>query len=201
MDVFFVSERHAILAGGVKVMGISTMQSRAHLLPRGVWLTPKSSFLRGTKGVSSLQSMAMSHAASSSAAVRSKPLRPKRSAKPHRLLQRKVKKTVSAVRRGQAAHTAAQGRALEKTKEQSQFLLKAGEILSSSLDYQTTLKNIADLVVPRLAEWCTIDLKGEDGVIRQLAIAHADPRMVRAAKELNRKYPTDNDEETGNFLG
>ncbi|MDQ1709815.1 MAG: hypothetical protein QOG49_1200, partial [Frankiaceae bacterium] len=38
------------------------------------------------------------------------------------------------------------------------FLAAAGELLAETLDYDETLERVADLVVSRLADWCTIDL-------------------------------------------
>ena len=36
-------------------------------------------------------------------------------------------------------------------------------LLASSLDYETTLANVAQLVVPQFADWCAVDVVGEDG--------------------------------------
>jgi len=77
-----------------------------------------------------------------------------------------------------------------------QFLSESGKILSSSLGYKTTLKNIAMLAVPHIADWCTVDIKTEKG-IEQLAVAHVDPNKVKWAKELNKKDPPDPNAQTG----
>jgi signal transduction histidine kinase len=78
-----------------------------------------------------------------------------------------------------------------RKEEQYHFLAKAGELLASSLDYEKTLKSIANLIVPDLADWCTVHIQEEDGTIRQLALAHGDPAMMRYAEELNVRYPSD----------
>ena len=52
------------------------------------------------------------------------------------------------------------------------YLAETSELLASSLDYQATLANLARLVVPRLADWCAIDMLEEDGSITQLAVTH-----------------------------
>ena len=39
-----------------------------------------------------------------------------------------------------------------------QFLSDASLALASSLDYKTTIQRIADLAVPRIADWCAVDL-------------------------------------------
>ena len=101
------------------------------------------------------------------------------------LLDRTVEFSATQAQRGHS------GFLLGSEGEKIQFLLKASEILSSSLDYETTLKSVADLVVPRLAEWCTVHLQEKDGSIERVALAHADPKMIVFAEELNKRYPSD----------
>src|ERR1043165_2694319 len=55
------------------------------------------------------------------------------------------------------------------------FLTKASGVLSSSLDYETTLAQIARLIVSDLGDWCTIDVVEDDGEIRRLLVEHRDP--------------------------
>ena len=76
------------------------------------------------------------------------------------------------------------------------FLSEASKILAASLDYQTTLANIAHLAVPHIADWCTIDMRTEHG-IQQLALAHVDPEKIQWAQELNQKNPPDPNARTG----
>ena len=76
------------------------------------------------------------------------------------------------------------------------FLTEASEELSSSLDYHTTLRNVAWLGVPEFADWCSVQLL-EDGGLRTLAVAHVDPEKVAFAEELQRRYPPDPDAPTG----
>jgi len=70
-----------------------------------------------------------------------------------------------------------------------QFLSDASKVLSSSLDYKTTLQTIARLAVSQIADWCAIDMLAEDGSIEQLVVAHVDPQKVQWAWELRKKYP------------
>ena len=58
--------------------------------------------------------------------------------------------------------------------ERTAFLADAGKALAGSLDYSSTLKTLASLAVPLVADWCAIDVL-EDGTLRRLAVAHADP--------------------------
>jgi PAS domain S-box-containing protein len=77
----------------------------------------------------------------------------------------------------------------ETARERLAFLLRASELLAASLDYEQTLAQVARLVVPRLADWASIQVLDDDGTLRQLAIAHVDPAKVAMAEELNRRYP------------
>ncbi len=51
----------------------------------------------------------------------------------------------------------------------------AGRALASSLDYEATLQRVAWIAVPRLADWCFVDLIDAQGILRRVAVAHADP--------------------------
>src|SRR3712207_7084504 len=60
----------------------------------------------------------------------------------------------------------------------------------STLFPYTTLfrsRTIAELAVPHLADWCAVDVLGEDGAIRRLAVAHVDPEKVAWAHELHER--------------
>jgi serine phosphatase RsbU (regulator of sigma subunit)/PAS domain-containing protein len=78
----------------------------------------------------------------------------------------------------------------EATEAQT-FLSEAGRILSSSLDYDTTITNVARLAVPRIGDWCAVDLLEEDGTTRPVVVAHVDPAKVEWAIEMREKYPPD----------
>ena len=49
-------------------------------------------------------------------------------------------------------------RASKKRTKTTVLISRAGQILNSSLEFDTTLSQIAKIVVPRLADWCTIDV-------------------------------------------
>jgi len=75
------------------------------------------------------------------------------------------------------------------------FLARANELFASSLDYRETLKNVTFLAVPRIADWCAVDMVAAPGeqLRSRLAIAHADPAKIELAEEFSRKYPPDPD--------
>jgi signal transduction histidine kinase/PAS domain-containing protein len=76
------------------------------------------------------------------------------------------------------------------------LLARAGAALAGSLDQAETLSAVAAVVVPELADWCSVDMV-EDGEIRQLAVAHADPERVKWAREIRLRYPPDANEPIG----
>jgi PAS domain S-box-containing protein len=82
-------------------------------------------------------------------------------------------------------------------EENLRFLAEASKVLGSSLDYRTTLASVAQLGVPEIADWCTVDMLAEDGSIEQLALAHIDPEKVQWARELNKANPPDPNAPTG----
>ena len=54
------------------------------------------------------------------------------------------------------------------------LLARAGQELSTSLDYQATLKKVTALIVPILADDCLIFLRSENGDPHLVARAHTD---------------------------
>jgi PAS domain S-box-containing protein len=74
--------------------------------------------------------------------------------------------------------------------QRAAFLSEASGILAADLDYEARLTALSRLVVPVLADWCVVDLLGEDGVLHRLAAVHADPSLQPVADELLRRYPS-----------
>ena len=74
----------------------------------------------------------------------------------------------------------------KRAEENLKFLTSATAQFSASLNYRTTLATIANMVVPKIADWCSIELIDGDH-LQQVAIAHKDPEKVQWAKELRAK--------------
>ncbi len=68
------------------------------------------------------------------------------------------------------------------------FMAEASSVLASSMDYGETLRQIARLAVPQIADWCAVDVLGERGEIERVAVHHADPSRLELAAELDRDY-------------
>jgi PAS domain S-box-containing protein len=77
------------------------------------------------------------------------------------------------------------------------FMAEASRVLASSMDYADTLQRIARLAVPQIADWCAVDLLGEDGQIERVAVHHADPSRLALAEALDRDYRPALDEPLG----
>ena len=85
-----------------------------------------------------------------------------------------------------------------KRAELAQRLLAdVGEVLASSLDYERTLQQVAEMAVPELADWCGVSMPDGRGLIRQVAVAHVDPEKIALAREFGARYPQRDDEPTG----
>ena len=85
-----------------------------------------------------------------------------------------------------------------KRSELAQRVLsRTGEVLASSLDYEQTLKEVAGLAVPELADWCGVSMPDRQGIIRQVAVVHSDPAKVELARDLGRRYPSHISDEGG----
>src|SRR5262249_57839761 len=74
-------------------------------------------------------------------------------------------------------------------EEDVALLAEAGHILAATLEYDTTLANLATLVVPRLADWFIADLAEEDGSIRRVVVEAARAEKQLLLEELSRSYP------------
>ncbi|HZO60307.1 MAG TPA: PAS domain S-box protein [Solirubrobacterales bacterium] len=88
-------------------------------------------------------------------------------------------------------------RRAEELERRASFLVEIHTALDSSLDYEVVLRRLARITVPRIADWCAIHMKGDDGAPRRLAVAHNDPKRERFAWDLEDRYPTNPDDTTG----
>jgi serine phosphatase RsbU (regulator of sigma subunit)/PAS domain-containing protein len=86
---------------------------------------------------------------------------------------------------------------LEAERRRSDALADAAALLAGSLDFEATLKVLARLAVPRLADWCFVELLRDDGSIDRVAIEAADPEVLARAGEYDRRYPLDPDSPVG----
>jgi len=77
----------------------------------------------------------------------------------------------------------------KRAQQALQLLSEASAALAESLDYETTLATLAQMVVPGLADWCVVSTIEDDGrTLRYAAVAYADPAHAELAQQL-RKFP------------
>ena len=68
------------------------------------------------------------------------------------------------------------------------FLADASASLAELVDYQSTLNRIANLAVGGFADWCVVDLVGEDGRCERLGVTAAEADEVAAARDADRGF-------------
>jgi PAS domain S-box-containing protein len=83
-----------------------------------------------------------------------------------------------------------------RREQREKYLAQATSALAESLDYTATLTTLAKLLVPGLADWCSIELLQGDE-LKPLVVAHADPEKVRYARQVGQRYPSRRDQPRG----
>lgn len=86
----------------------------------------------------------------------------------------------------------------KQAEERLRFLNEASLSLASSLDLEATLRGIAQSLVPRLADWCSITLPNAEGKLEAIEIAHASPERVQLVRDLGELYPEDPNDPNSN---
>ncbi len=72
---------------------------------------------------------------------------------------------------------------LKQAELTQRLLADAGRVLAGSLDYEETLRRVAWLAVPDLADWCMVDIFTDRGLER-VAVACADPARSEHAHRM-----------------
>jgi serine phosphatase RsbU (regulator of sigma subunit) len=65
--------------------------------------------------------------------------------------------------------------AMREANQRLQVLAEAGRILSGTLEIDQQVGELAELVVPDLADWCWLVVTDEQGRLHEMACAHRDP--------------------------
>ncbi|MCT7959907.1 PAS domain S-box protein [Laspinema sp. D1] len=85
----------------------------------------------------------------------------------------------------------------QQAEQRQYFLAEVSSVLASSLDYPTTLKSLANLVVPTIADYCVIYIVEDAGQIAGLAMAHTDPGKEALLRQMEQYYPLDLNHDDG----
>ena len=80
-------------------------------------------------------------------------------------------------------------RALGSALRRLGLLGRVGDLLDQPLRLKVALRQVADLVVEVLADWCVIDLI-EDAQARRGVVAHRDPALATVASAARRRTPS-----------
>ena len=81
-----------------------------------------------------------------------------------------------------------------RAEQAVRFLAESSAALAESLDYRTTLADVARLAVPFLGDWCTVDVVEADGRLAPVAAVHVDPAKQALLVQLRGDYPVVSDE-------
>ena len=73
--------------------------------------------------------------------------------------------------------------------ERRRTVANALGVLGSSLDYEWTLAALTRLMVPALADYCSVDLVEADGSFRRVSTAHVDAEKEQLVRALWTRYP------------
>src|SRR5207249_3572863 len=77
----------------------------------------------------------------------------------------------------------------ESVERRATILSESSAILSSSLDASTTLRTVAQLVVPRFADWCIVDLVTRAHALERVAVSAAGADSDALLAELRQYAP------------
>jgi PAS domain S-box-containing protein len=83
-----------------------------------------------------------------------------------------------------------------RREQHESYLARATAALAESLDYESTLSTLASLLVPGLGDWCSIHLR-QGNLAPCVAVSHVDPDKVQFAREVERRYPPDPQQQRG----
>jgi PAS domain S-box-containing protein len=79
----------------------------------------------------------------------------------------------------------------ENANSRVRLLAEASVALSVSLDFHVTLQRLASLVVPALADWCSITVHEADGRLARVAAVHHDSARKQVLDEFTREFEPD----------
>jgi signal transduction histidine kinase len=76
-------------------------------------------------------------------------------------------------------------RELTRTNEEKAFLLEAATALNRSLDYDARLHETTQLPVPRLADWCAVDIARDNGSLERKSVSYVDGLIDDTIRDLH----------------
>ena len=86
-----------------------------------------------------------------------------------------------------------------EARVRADFLARAGAILDASLDYEETLRSVAQIAIPEVADWCAVSVLDDAGVLQEVATAHVDDAQREIGAEIARRFPADPSADSGSY--
>jgi signal transduction histidine kinase/ActR/RegA family two-component response regulator len=86
--------------------------------------------------------------------------------------------------------TEARSAEIETAAARDRILAEASRVLAASLDLDTTLRDMTQVIVPALADWCTVRVIERDGRMRRVATTCADPSKAHLIERISELAPT-----------
>lgn len=86
---------------------------------------------------------------------------------------------------------------LDRAAARLAFLSEASRSLGALTHYESSFEALAKLLVPYLADWCTVSIIQSDGQIERVAVAHVDPEEEKLAKQMERRFRPEPDAPVG----
>jgi len=71
-----------------------------------------------------------------------------------------------------------------RAERRTAFLARVGEVLSASLDWEDTLRHVAEVAIPAKADLCVVHVQDEAGRVQRLVSVHADPPMQEIVEQV-----------------
>ena len=153
-------DRDEVLAGAKEVTGAGPRKTEYRLLARGggvVWVREEVTTIRGPDGKPLYTQTLLVDIGERKRALEER----------ERLL---------------AAEREAADRTVERQRRLD-FVREAGQVLSSSLDYRSSIQRVAELAVRDYADWCVVDIIEDGSPLKRVAIARAELLSRKAVAE------------------
>jgi PAS domain S-box-containing protein len=76
----------------------------------------------------------------------------------------------------------------QRASQHAALLADIGAVLAGTLQYEATLKTVANMTVPTIADWCAVDILTDERKLERLAVAHVDPAKIDLARTIRSRY-------------
>jgi PAS domain S-box-containing protein len=87
-----------------------------------------------------------------------------------------------------------------QAEEHQRFLAEVSTRLVESLDYDSTLLNLAHLMIETIADGCAIDQITTHGTLQRTCVVTKDPLKTKLVDEMNARFPTSFDSPHGRVI-